>query len=784
LGCSQLTIQPNFAKLQHKLNDRKFKLRNSIGQEEAIKSIYFGLKMDDYGYNIFCVGDEDTNMEDEIQNIVKEYAKKQKDGLDWCYVYNFKEPESPILLSFKPGEAVKFAQKIKKLVEEYKVCLNKELTSLKYDRSRRRFIEYYLEIKNSLLSKLSELASSLNLTISLVDGNFEISPLIEGKKITSEVYEKLDKQKKEEIEENSARLLEFTYAIINRISQEEKNVYLKLGKLENAISRRIIEQLLSPLKDEYNSNPEIIAYLEEMGLDLVKHSSLFRITNNADLTQVEVIDWSKREFIRYKVNVLVTSQPEAGAPVIFEKNPTYSNLFGKIEFISNDQYLVTDFTKIKAGSVHLANGGYLILNAREVLRELGSWEGLERILKSKLLKIESLSNRLGFSSLNVLTPQPLPLNLKVIMFGEPKYYYLLNKYSEEFSDLFKVKAEFKDNCPLTEESCLQLAEYAIQFCRRNGGYEINIGALDKLIVYSSRLAGSQKKITARLKLIRDILKEAIFWASIDDRAVLKEEHLTKSWSEMNRRKGQGVKFYNQLILDNKILLDVKGGKIGQVNAISILDFGDYRFGIPLKITASTWKGTKGVINIERESELSGKIHNKASLILAGYLKEKYGQKMGVNFSASICLEQSYGLVDGDSASLAELYAIISSLSGLHLDQGIAVTGSINQKGEVQPVGGINEKIEGFYDVCQAKGLTGYQGVIIPFQNIDDLLLKDQVINAVERGMFHIFPITEVDEGLEILTKVQAGSPDFLGNYPPGTVHHFVMKKLKEYANNN
>ncbi len=537
--------------------------------------------------------------------------------------------------------------------------------------------------------------------------------------------------------------------------------------------------MIDDLKDKYREIPKVVEYLEGVKEDVLQHLDEFRSGGTDQMP----FPWIKKTMVaeeRYQVNLLVGHNENSGAPVIIEKNPTYYNLVGKVEYESQFGMLSTSFKMIKPGALHLANGGYLILQAMDLFTNFQSWDVLKRVLKNKELQIENIQEQIGLVSMSTLRPEPIPINVKVIVIGNPNIYSILYHYEEDFRKLFKIKADFDIEMERNTDNIRLMGSFISNQCRQEGLRHFDRSAVSRVIEYSSRLAEHQEKLSTRFNDLIEIIHEADGWAAHDNSIIVTFEHVKKAFEEKVYRSNKIEKKMQDLFREGKVLIDVEGKIVGQVNALSVIDMGDYTFGRPNRITAATHLGRSGIINIEREVKMSGRIHDKGVLILSGYLASKYAQEIPLTLSATLTFEQLYSGVEGDSASSTELYALLSSLSEVPLRQDIAVTGSVNQKGEIQPVGGVNEKIEGFYAICKIKGLTGRQGAIIPHQNINNLMLTDEIIKAVEEGKFHIYGVKNIDEGIEILTGMPAGDKKEDGTYPEKTINYLVDKKLRYY----
>ncbi len=740
-----------------------------IGQERARKAVETGLKIKEKGYNVFVAGPTGTGRRTFVQNILKEVAKNRPRPKDWAYVYNFDDPQSPKALSLEPGLGKEFKKDMGNLIDEVIEALNKLFESEEYASRRAEIEDEYTKAKNELWEKLKMKAKELGFSVQLTPTGVLTVPVMDGKPVTPDIYELLPEEKKKEIEEASMKVKHLVEGTLHRSRRLDRELREKLQELDRYGAIFVIGSLFEELKKKYSSNSDIIEYLEKVKNDI--------LDNLQDLRSEEP---EKREFYKkkYSVNLIVDNSDSIGAPVVYERNPTYSNLFGKVEYYAKLGVLQTDFTMIRSGSLHKANGGFIILDAEDVLRNIHVWEGLKRTLMSGWLTIENLENVLGFSSTMTLKPQPIPIDVKVFMIGTPLMYELLYTYDEDFRKLFKIKAEFDWEMENNETNVRDYLSFISSICNEHELPHLTRNAVKRVLWYSTRLSGDRTKLSTRFGEISKLIIEAGTMAKLSKKDFVDEKELVATIESMEERVRLLQEKYDDMLKKYDLMVEVTGEKIGQINGLTVIELGDHSFGIPVKITAKTYLGKVGVIDIQREADLSGKIHGKAVLILEGFFGSKYAQKTPISFSASISFEQVYTVVEGDSASLAETLALISSISKVPIKQSIAVTGSINQHGEVQPVGGVTEKVEGFFRACKMRGLTGDQGVIIPKGNIKNLILKDEVLEAVKKGIFHIWAIENVDEAIEIVTGKKAGKLTKKGVYEKGSVNYLVSKELE------
>jgi len=718
-------------------------LKEVINQERALSAINFSLGIKNSGFNLFVSGLPGSGRTSIVRKIVKEKAIKEKTPDDWCYVHNFTTPDSPSVIRFPAGKGALFVNDMEDFINTVRKTIPKAFESEEYEKKRAEVIKKFQEEKEKLLRDVEELARKRGFLIQVTPTGVATIPLFDGKPLKPEDLQKISPEEQKRIQEEGHKLLEEINKILIKVKRIDKKIMESLQELDVEVAVFSIGHLLQDIKEKYKDIPEVLDYLENVKEDIISHLDKFKVPKAEDE------DFYKR----YKINLIVDNSNTKGAPVIFETNPTYFNLFGGIEYEAKMGVMVTNFNLIKAGAIHKANGGYLIINAMDLLSTPFSWDALKRTLKNGESRIENLGEQYRLVLTKTIKPEPIPINLKVILIGTPYLYYLLYHYDEDFKKLFKVRADFDTSMDRTPDNMKAYASFISSFVRRENLRHLTKGAVSEIIDYGSRLVEDQKKITTRFQYISDIISEAHYWAGQDNSTYIDRKHVKKAIEEKEFRSNLIEKRIQELIKRGVILIDTEGKKVGQINGISIIQLGDYEFGKPSRITANIHMGNKGVINIEREVKLSGRIHNKGVLILSGFLGERYAKDKPLSLSATLTFEQLYEEVEGDSASSAELYALLSAIGNIPLKQNLAVTGSVNQKGEIQPVGGVNRKIEGFFDTCKVKGLTGEQGVIIPYENIEDLMLKDEVIEAVKEGKFHIYAVKTIDEGMELLTDL-------------------------------
>ncbi len=754
-----------------------------IGQERAVRAMELGLHIKQQGYNIFMSGMPGVGKKSYAQTAVNRYARQGTVPDDWLYVFNFENPEKPKTLRLPPGVGCEFCRDMEQLVLALREEISKALGGEEYERQKAEIVKEYQNIRNKYFDELNKFAEESGFVFKKTGTGFVSIPVVEGKQLNQDEYENLDHELKGELEEKSRQVQMKALEIMPRIQNLEKDLKEKIKNLEQETALFAIGHLIGSIKDKYRKYDGIEKYLEEVKEDVLKNLDDFR-DDEEDVTAS--FPWLKKAgrddvFNKYAVNLFVNNKETAGAPVVIENNPTYYNLIGRVEYENKMGILTTDFSMIKSGALHRANGGYLILQVEDLLRNVYAWDALKRVLKTREVKTENLGENYGLVTMSTLRPAPIPVGVKVILIGSPYYFRLLSSYDEDFAKLFKVKVEFDYEMDWNRENLRKMYNFVTSIAQRDNLHTFNKESIARVMEYSSSLAGDQEKLTTRFNDLLEILYEADAWARVSGQEEIGVSHIDKAIREKVYRSNRLEERIQEEIRRGNLLLKLEGKEIGQINGLSVLDTGDYSFGRPSRITAATFLGRQGIVNIERESRLSGRFHDKGVFIINGFLGARYAKKWPLSLSISITFEQSYGGVDGDSASAAELFAIISSLAEVPLDQGLAVTGSVNQKGEIQPIGGVNHKIEGFFAACKIQGLTGTQGVIIPAANKKNLMLKEEVRRSVQAGTFRIYAINTVDEGLEILTGKRAGKLSAGGEYPKGSLNYLVQAKVREYA---
>lgn len=749
-------------------------LEGIIGQERAVDAIDLGLRVKQSGYNIYISGITGTGRTTYAKAIANKKAKEKAVPPDLCYVFNFKNNSEPKALTLPPGIGEKLCNDMENLIEELQEEIPKAFKSEEYETKKISIINEYQNYTNKLIEDLENEIAKDNFILQHTGHGAMPNPVPvnkHGQIIQKKEFQELPEKKRKVILEKSKEIQDKIEQLRRVIRDFRLEAQAELDKLDKEYGLAILEPVFENLREKYQECREIIEYLNDVREDIITNLEKFSEDKEENGLLVALQQQDDGSFFtRYKVNLLVNNKERKHAPVVVESNPTYYNLFGKIEGRSHFGTITTDFTMIKAGAVHRANGGYLIINARDLLQKPFAWETLKRVLLNREITVENIGEQYRSIPISVLKPEGISIDIKVILIGSPEIYQLLYYYDEEFKKLFKIKADFDIEMKKDENNIHKFAAVIATICRREGICHLTARGVARLVEYSCRLTEDREKLSTRFNEILEILYEANALADISNKKYIDEDDISKAIQEKDRRSNLYEEKIHEMIEKGHILIDLEGEKVGQINGLSVLQAGQYSFGRPSRITARTHLGQEGIINIEREAKMSGNIHNKAVLILSGYLGGKYTMERPLNLSASLAFEQSYGGVEGDSASCAELIALLSSISSYPVKQSLAITGSLNQMGYVQPVGGVNEKIEGFFKICQLTGLNGEQGVVIPEQNVDNLMLSDAVIEAVKENKFSIYTVKDIDEAIELM----------MGR-PAEEVHKKVEEVLSEYA---
>lgn len=753
-------------------------LTGMIGQKRAVKAIDFGLKVDYDGYNIFVSGPSGTGKITYLKNAVNKIAQEKNNPDDWIYVHNFRADGEPLAINLPAGKGRVFVKEMDNLITEVQGEIKKAFSGDEYERQRTEVIKNLKSKQQSILQNIDQQARDEGFLLQKKSTGIFTIPAKDGKPLKQEDFNKMSEEERKKLSQKSQQLQEKISRAMREIRKIEKESKEALKELDKVIGKYAVDDIVKELIEKYNDNQKLSEYLQALNEDIIENIKDFKEKDEQGTPFPFMQPKSDEPKEKYRVNLFIDNNSCQGAPVVTETNPTYNNLTGKVEYTNRMGTMVTNHTMIKPGSLHKANGGFLILQIKDILTHPHAWEATKRALKNKKIVIENVGEYLGIIAMSTLKPQPIPLKVKIILIGNPYLFQLIYRYDEDFAKLFKVKADFDVEMDSNQENLCSLASFISSHCQKEGLLNFSREGVIAVAEYSSRMAGDKKKLSTRFNELVEIIFEANAFANWENKTLVGANEVERAITEKIFRSNQLEEKIQENFKKGIILLDVTGEKIGQINGLSVLSLGDYQFGRPAKITATTFIGKGGIINIEREVKLSGTIHSKGVLILSGYLGSKYAQDQPLSLSASLTFEQSYSGVDGDSASAAELIVLLSSLSEVPIKQNIAITGSVNQRGEIQPVGGISEKVEGFYKVCAAKGITENLGVIIPYQNLDNLLLENEVKNAVAEGRLSIYPIKHVEEGLEIFTDLEIGEKDEDGNYPDGSVNYLVTEKLR------
>jgi lon-related putative ATP-dependent protease len=763
-------------------SDRVKPLETIIGQERAVRALRFGLAIRELGFNVYVAGPPGTGRTTAVRRFLEEEASSEPVPPDLCYVNSFRDPYRPNAISLPAGRARAFRSSMETLVETATRELRRVFESEEYALKRDETARSFQRQRSELFSELGERAREQGFSIQPSPLGLMTVPLGDGKPLDDAALQALSAEERAELDRQGEQVQDDVKAVLRQVRNLEKQASEALEAVDQEVALYAIGPLIEDLQEEFSSCEEVVRYLDQVSDDMLGNLDQFASEPREERAGAGAT--RRRElapFRKYAVNVLVDHSELSGAPVVTELNPTYPNLFGRIEKEPQFGTLVTDFTMMREGALHRANGGYLVLPAVELLRDGLAWESLKRSLRNREVRLEEAAERLGYMATKSLLPEPTPLEVKVILIGDPQLYQLLYAYDPDFGELFKVKADFDIHMPHADENVMDYAAFICALCEEENLRHLDQLAMAKVVEYGSRLASDQHKLSTKFGAISDVIREASFYAKQEDASYVGAAHIARAIEERYYRSSRVQDQIREMIQRGTIMIDVEGEKMGQVNGLSVISLGDIAFGQPSRITASTGLGRDGLIDIERESNLGGPLHTKGVMILSGYLTAQYAQDKPLSLSARLAFEQSYSGVDGDSASSTELYAILSSLSGLPIKQAIAVTGSVNQRGEVQAIGGVNEKIEGFFDVCQVVGLMGEQGVLIPESNVDHLMLREDVVQAVSEGKFHVWSVKTIDEGIEILTGAPAGQARADGSFPEGTVHARVDQQLHTFA---
>ena len=762
-------------------------LEEIIGQERAVKAFEFGLAVKMKGYNIYMCGPSGTGKTTYALSSTQKLAATEPVPMDWCYVYNFENPMKPMAISFEAGIGKRFVDDMAELVAQFRKELSKAFRSEDYEKEKLMIAHSFEEQQDEMFDEMSVLADEYDFILKSMESGIYFIPIVNGEPVENENYDVLSEEEKEAIDKNNLLLREKTAPFMRKIYEFRKECDKQIDELNHKIANAAIGHYIEEVKETYKTNERVISYINNVQKDVLEHLEYFMEEEEPEedvLSSLMPLFGKKQEedvTQRYRVNLIVDNSQTQGAPVVVNFNPTYNNLMGEIEYDSEFGNLTTDFMKIKSGLFHQANGGYLIVQAHDILSAPHAWEALRSVIKTKEINIDTIRELQGSTATPVLKPEPIPIQFKVIMIGSEYFYNVLSEYDEEFDKFFKIRADFDYEMPRTDENILKITQFIKGFVEREKTLEFDVSAICAIIEYSSRSTSRQDKLSTRFNYLAEILVESYTWAKLENATIITAKHVQEAIYEKEQRMKLYEEKLDEMLDEEVVMIDTQGSEIGQINGLAVLDMGSYAFGTPSRITATTYVGKSGIVNIEKEAHMSGHTHDKGVQIITGFLGQTYAQKFPMSLSCRVCFEQNYNGIDGDSASSTELYCIISSLSELPIRQNLAVTGSVNQKGEIQAIGGVTQKIEGFFKLCKKRGLTGNQGVIIPLSNVKELVLNDEVIDAVKTGVFHIYPIKHIDEGIELLMGYPAGEKDEDGKFPADSVHGKVYAKLAAFA---
>jgi lon-related putative ATP-dependent protease len=759
-------------------------LQQIIGQDRAVKALQFGLKMKDAGFNIYVSGMSGTGRKTAIVSFLQEKAKEMPIPPDWCYVNNFKDPNKPNALKLPAGKGKALQDDMDKFTDDVKKELQKAFESEDYAQKRASTVKKFDDEKAKLWTEINQKANQASFVLQRSPIGIAITPVINGKPVSDEQFSALPQRIREQIRTRREGLQEDFRSAFRQFRDLDKSSEEAVDKFNKEVAVFAMNHLLEALLEKYGTITEVKEFLSS-----VKENILDNLTNI--LTAGQPQQQPALPFLMpgaaedptnsYKVNLIVDNSELKGAPVITEMSPTQPHLFGIVQKEARFGALLTDYTMIRGGSAHKANGGFLVIPVEDLLMDAIAWDSLKKTITGKKLTVEDIAQRLGYIATKTLTPEPIPFDTKVILVGSPDLYYALYQYDRDFREIFKVKADFDTTMERSEENIKMYASFICTLCIKEKIKHLDATGIAAVVEYSSRLAEDQGKLSTWFAHIADIIREASYYAEEDDSEYTTAKHIEKALEERVYRSNLIEQKMEKMIEEGTILVDTAGEKVGQINGLSVLSLGDFSFGKPSRITVSVGVGKKGIIDIEREAQMGGPIHTKGVQILSGFLHDRYAKEFPLSLTARLVFEQSYSGVEGDSASSTELYCILSALSGKPIKQHLAVTGSVNQKGEVQAIGGVNEKIEGYFQLCKTRKLDGQHGVVIPASNVKHLMLKQEVVDAIKDGKFHIYPVSTIDEGIEVLTGVKAGSPGKDGKYPSGTINRLVLDRLVEMA---
>jgi lon-related putative ATP-dependent protease len=754
-------------------------LDDIIGQERALEAMRFGIGIRREGYNLFVLGSSGVGKRTSVERFLQQRSAAEPRPSDWCYVNNFDDPNKPHAIELPAGRGLKFHDDMDELLEELRTAIPAALKSPAHKERVESIERETKEQQEAAFQTLAEKATARHIQLMRTSGGFALAPIFEGKVISQDEFAHLPQATQEEIERSVAELQEELQNLVESVPHNRRLMRDKIKKINREATSIAIGQSIAQIRKQYADLPAVLEYLVAVERDVIENADDFCVPDEEPMMPFGMPMPRRDSFDEYRANLIVDNSETPGAPVVYEDHPTFQNLLGRVEHESQMGTLLTDFTLIKSGALHRANGGYLVVDVLRLLQQPFAWEGLKRCLQSGVIKIESLAETLSLISTVSLEPEPIPLNVKVVLLGERMLYYLLCEYDQDFVALFKVAADFEEQMERTPENCRLYARMIATLARREQQRPLDRSAVAAVLEHSARVADDSQRLTTHMRTIADLMREADYWASCDGASIVRREHVRVAIDKSIHRVDRLRERIQEEIQRGTLMIDTEGAKVAQINGLSVLQLGNFAFGRPSRITATARLGKGEVIDIEREVALGGAIHSKGVLILGSFLAARYAPDHPLSLTASVVFEQSYGPIDGDSASVAELCALLSALADVPIRQSLAVTGSINQHGSVQPIGGVNEKIEGFFDVCRVRGLNGQHGVLIPASNVKHLMLRDDVVAAASGGQFHIYAIETIDQAIGLLTGLPAGERQPDGSFPAGSVNQRVQARLLE-----
>jgi len=762
-----------------------------VGQDRAVGAVRFAIGVKQEGYNVFVLGPTGIGKHAVARKLLKQQAKDEATPSDWCYVYNFEHRHKPQVLELPAGDGARLRNALDKLIEDLKTAIPAIFESDEYRNQRKIIGDDVKQRQENAFLQIQREASEVNIAIMQTENGIAFAPMHEGEMLPPEKLSTMSEEEQGELQKNIGELQKRFRDTMMMVPQWAREAREKFLALDRGVTSVAAKSMIEETRAQFADMPRVLEYLQAVEKDVVDNVRLFRgpqeggaaMPASAMPGQMPTSEFADPEapFRRYRINLIVDRSRLNGSPVVYADHPTYQELVGSIEHVVEMGTLMTDFTRIKSGALHRANGGYLMLDARKILMEPFAWEGLKRALRSHEIRIEHPAQSAGVISTQSLSPQPVPLQIKVVLIGDRQLYYLLDQGDPDFAELFKVTGDFDDKIERTEESNMMYARLLGTLARRDGMRPLTSGAVARLCDHSARLAADAERLSTQIRRLSDLVREADYFSGERGHDVIEKDDVDKAIEEALHRVSRIREAMQEQILRGTVLIDTDGAKVGQINGLAVLQTGRFAFGKPSRITVRLRMGAGKVIDIEREVELGGPLHSKGVLILSSYLAARYATDRPLSLAASIVFEQSYGGVDGDSASSTELYALLSALADVPIKQSLAVTGAVNQNGEVQAIGGANEKIEGFFDICSARGLSGEHGTVIPQSNVKNLMLRHDVLDAVRDGRFHVYAVSTIDEGIEILTGVKAGERNKKGDFPPDSINGLVEARLNLLA---